>query len=511
MKKYSVGLVLLVVMILTSGCATFGEDIPRHPSYALEDGAHTLLGRAFAAQQIANPGQSGFDLLATGPEALLARAALADAAEHTLDLQYYSVAQDATTDLLLERIVGAARRGVRVRMLLDDIDESARAFAARALNADPGIQVRLFHPFLSGPWFGGRLLEFLADGERLNRRMHNKLWAADNAVAIFGSRNLGSAYFEAEPTGNFFDVDLIAAGPVVRDLSRGFDEYWNSKSAIPFVTGAPKETERIQRADAEAKECSRTECRGSNANTYLRLIESAELPLVWAPARVTYDKPHEPKLPPPYGIQHGMSDVSPDPDAAGFELLFISPYFIPSREGLEHLGDMRRRGVRIAVLTNSLASTDAPAAHAGYARYRADLLRCGVELFEFRPVPGGPHPTRHLWARHASAASLHAKVIVIDRRRAIVGSMNQDPRSRLYNTESWVSIDSPALAGKLADLFEESTQMHHSFRLRTRGDVLEWVTQEGGLEVRYESDPLASAWKRFLSGVTSMFVPEDLL
>ena len=397
-------------------------------------------------------------------------------------------------------------------MLLDDIEVSTRAFALRALAAEPGIQVRIFHPFFNRRWLGvGRLLEFLVDGERLNRRMHNKLWVADNVLAIFGSRNLGDAYFDANGTGNFSDLDLMAAGPVVTALSDGFDEYWNSESAIPLVAAAADQAfEKELDGCAATTLCSPNACCGSGANAYLHQIKAAERSLIWGAADVAYDKPDAPKVAPAYGIRHGMIDGTVGETTTASELLFISPYLIPSRDGLEHLGDMRRRGARIAVLTNSLASTDAPAAHAGYARHRTALLARGVELFELRPEPGGTHPKLHSWGR-ASGSSLHAKVIVIDRVRVIIGSMNQDPRSRLYNTETWVSIDSPKLAAKLANLFEESTQAHHSFSLQMRGDGVEWITEEQGKEVRFKSDPLASSWLRFLSGVTSVLVPEDLL
>lgn len=511
MKRCLIGLAMLATMLLQLGCASLDEVMPRTASYAFKDGSRTMLGQSIAAQQSEHPGLSGFDLLVTGGDALDARIALADTAEHTLDMQYYSVAQDATTDLLLERIVSAARRGVRVRMLLDDIEVSTRAFALRALAVEPGIQVRIFHPFFNRRWIGaGRLLEFLVDGERLNRRMHNKLWVADNVLAIFGSRNLGDAYFDANGTGNFSDLDLIAAGPVVNAMSDGFDEYWNSKSAIPLAAASEQGLEEELDGCKGTTLCSTNACCGAGANAYERWSKAAEISLMWGAAVVNYDKPDASKVPPAYGIHHGMIDKAVGETTTESELLFISPYFIPSRNGLEHLGDMWRRGVRIAVLTNSLASTDAPAAHAGYARHRTALLALGVELFELRPEPGGTHPKLHLWGR-ASASSLHAKVIVIDRIRVVIGSMNQDPRSRLYNTESWVSIDSSELATRIANLFEESTQAHHSFSLQMRASEVEWITEEQGKRARYESDPLASRWQRFLNGVTSVLVPEDLL
>ena len=510
-RPRTLGAVALSLLMLLSGCASLDAFAPRTPSYAMKASPKALLGQAAAGHQSKHPGQSGFDLLVTGQDALQARIALADAAEHTLDLQYYSVAEDPTTDLLLERILSAAKRGVRVRILLDDIEVSTRAFALRALAAEASIQVRIFHPFFTRRWLGvGRILEFLVDGERLNRRMHNKLWVADNVMAIFGSRNLGDAYFDANGTGNFSDLDLIAAGPVVTALSDGFDEYWNSKSAIPLVANSEQVFEKKLDGCGDKTLCSTNACCSAGANDYLRRVQAADISFMWGTADVFYDKPDAPKVMPAYGIHHGMIDEAVGETSTESELLFISPYFIPSGDGLEHLRDMRRRGVRIAVLTNSLASTDAPAAHAGYARHRTALLARGVELFELRPEPGGAHPKLHLWGR-ASASSLHAKVIVINRVRVIVGSMNQDPRSRLYNTESWVSINSPELAARVASLFEESTQAHHSFSLQLRGDGVEWITEEQGKEVRYKSDPLASKWQRFLNGVTSVLIPEDLL
>lgn len=175
----------------------------------------------------------------------------------------------------------------------------------------------------------------------------------------------------------------------------------------------------------------------------------------------------------------------------------MTPYFIPSADGLLHLTEMRSRGVRVAVLTNSLASTDSPAAHAGYARHRQALLRDGVELFEMRPQPGAAHRISHRWGS-ASRDSLHAKIIVQDRTRAIVGSLNQDPRSRLHNTEAWIAIDSARLATELAALFDEGVDAHHSFRahLSSSGSEtsLKWHTEEKGSAVVYDIEPMVSWW-----------------
>ncbi|MEO8653520.1 MAG: phospholipase D family protein, partial [Ramlibacter sp.] len=401
-------------LFVVAGCATVSSYGPGLPSYALADPDTTTLGRTFAGSVAAHPGQSGFLVHDRGPDALIARLALAMAAERTLDLQYYIADRGLTTDLLLQSIAEAAQRGVRVRILLDDIHGPNRAFAAEALAAHPGIDVRLFNPFLvGGAQSVGRLMEFLASGERLNRRMHNKLWIADNTAGLIGGRNLADEYFDAAPGVNFADLDLLAVGPVVRELSHGFDEYWNSGSAVPFaaLTGAapgPGDSARVMSELAErlaAAESSDYRQRLA-AGDVLHRARDADLPLIWGAAYAAYDDPDKPETAMPTGMQHLMPQIRMVPAGTKSELLIISPYFIPSVEGREHLGDMVRRGLRVAVVTNSLASTDALAAHAGYARHRADLLRRGIELFELRPEPGVQHSMQHRW-RSPSAAALH--------------------------------------------------------------------------------------------------------
>ena len=512
---------LYAMLLMTSGCASLRGEVPRVPSHAIVDGDRTTLGQVFSAQAAQHPGLSGFQVIASGHSAFVARAALADAAELTLDLQYYSVGDDLTTDLLLLRLVAAAERGVRVRILLDDIHASARAFARRATAAHPGIEVRVFNPF----YFGGesslvRLGEFVADSERLNRRMHNKLWVTDNVVAIVGSRNLADAYFDANETGNFSDVDLLTAGPVVSDVSRAFDAYWNSPAAIPFEVFA-EGTDAAEAATQREALRSRTEsCRGVPPCLWLTevglldALRSGSVSLTWANAQFTFDPPDGDKPVPASGIEHGSIDDRPGGVRTLSELLIVSPYFVPSEDGRRHLAEMRERGVRVAVLTNSLASTDSPAAHAGYARHRAALLGDGVELYETRPEPGAPHRRSHRWG-HASPASLHAKIIVQDRSRAIVGSLNQDPRSHLHNTEAWIAIDSPELASDLAALFGEASDMHHAFKVGlnapTGSGALEWLTEEGGKPVRYDVEPMTELWLRVWRDLLGALIPEHLL
>jgi cardiolipin synthase C len=509
--------VLLLALLMASGCAPLRSPVSRVPSQAIANGDQSMLGRVFGAQAREHPGLSGFQVVTSAQSAFASRVALADAAERTLDLQYYSAGDDLTSNLLLLRMVAAAERGVRVRILLDDVHPMTRTFARRAAAAHPRIQVRLFNPFFfGGAWSVSRLAEFVFDGERLNRRMHNKLWVTDNAAAMLGSRNLGDEYFGVHEGANFNDVDLLAVGPIVQDLSRAFDTYWNSTAAVPLegvvVTPDVDEVIRLREGlQARAQACNDAPpCQWIAAGGLVGALRSGSVALSWASAQAVYDHPDLDKSAVASGIEHGMRDDQPSETRTQRELLIVSPYFIPEEDGRHHLAEMVQRGVRVAVLTNSLASTDSAAAHAGYARHRVELLRSGVELFEARPEPSTSHRRVHRWGR-ASPSSLHAKIVVLDRTRAIVGSLNQDPRSRLHNTEAWIAIESPDLAADLAELFEEASDLHHSFKLELSSDRIAWKTEDDEGIRRYEVEPSTSAWLRLWRKALGGLIPEHQL
>ena len=513
-----------LLLLLAGGCGTLRSDVPPTPSFVLADAEITPLGQHVAAEAALHPARSGFRLIVSGREAFASRVAVADLAERTLDLQYYSAADDLTTDLLLRRIEAAAQRGVRVRILLDDIYPPTRRFARRASALHPGIQVRLYNPFFwSDSWGPLRVGELIADAERLNRRMHNKLWIADNAVAIVGSRNLGDAYFDVLDAGNFSDVDLLAAGPIVGDLSRAFDAFWNGVSVVPIehlgtaLNAAAAERSR-QALRARAAACEVSPSCGwlvpptrQNEADLLRLKIG---PLIWADADMSFDLPEGKKISVASGIEHGWIEDHPGGARTRSELLIVSPYLVFGKDGLSHLADMRRRGLRVAVLTNSLDSTDSLAAHAGYARQRAVLLASGVELFEMRPQTASGHGQTHRWLK-ATAGSLHAKIVVQDRERAIVGSLNQDPRSRLHNSELWLTVHNAELATELAALFDEASDPHHAYRveLSVAGGTrrLEWHTEEDGQAVVHLLEPASSPWLKLWRAVLGALIPEHLL
>ena len=451
------------------------------------------------------------------------RADLADIAEHTLDLQYYALHEDTTTQLLVDRVVRAARRGVRVRLLVDDLFAVGNDLHLAELAAGPNIEVRVFNPFMRrGPFGVSRLFEFIGDTTRLNRRMHNKLWIADNAAAIIGGRNLGDAYFDIDTAFNFCDLDMLAVGPVVQELSRSFDKYWNSPWAVPisaFVAVTPD-----MQAFAEFERTLDLQVRSLRDTAYARalaqsdagaLLIAGEWPLTPAPAIALYDLPSddgagngvEPAWPP---VASGLRGII---EGAELEVVLISPYFIPSEQGIDVLSAAIARGVRVRILTNSLASTDMPVVHAGYARLRPRLLSAGVELYEMRP-DGVPHQ-RQLSPPSEASAKLHTKAIVVDRRQVLVGSMNVDPRSRHINTEVAVLINSAVVGEELITIFDEAVQPTHAYRLTmtedgSTGRAINWTAIEGGESVRHDTEP-ASAWRQMQAEFLFMFTPDDLL
>ncbi len=517
----------VTVTVLVVGCSSARHDVPRPPSYAIDLPEETFLGRTFAAQLSALGGQSGFHLMTSGQEAFIARAALAESAERTLDLQYYIVAEDATATLLLYRALRAASRGVRVRLLIDDLYAVGRDFDFATFAAHPNVQVRVFNPFLRrGPLGISRLLEYLGDSDRLNRRMHNKLWIADNAAAVIGGRNLGDAYFNVGGDTNFADLDVLAAGPVVTEVSRSFDEYWNSELAVPIAAflGEPPSAGQLDlvlsRMAAGAEHFRETDyARVLRAMELGRLVRDGRFPLVPARASAIHEPPARPGQATGEGEAQIMSVLRKSIEAAQREVILISPWLIPSERGVGVLCALARRGVRVRVLTNSLASTDVPVVHAGYARYRPRLLACGVEMRERRPGAsrsGDARPGLASGASLSSGSTLHAKAVVVDRRFVLVGSMNLDPRSRLSNTEVAVSIESPVLGEQLGMLFEEAASLDQAFRveLAEAGDEnagLSWVGQEKDKLVRYASEPLAGWWRRFIASLLGTLAPEELL
>jgi putative cardiolipin synthase len=492
----------------------------RTASTALINTADTQLGR-YAVK--ANPGdasKSGIYPLASPEESFAARALLARAAERSLDVQYYIWHGDTSGYLLFEECWNAAERGVRVRLLLDDNNTSGLDQTLAALDSHANIEVRLFNPFANRSM---RLLGYLTDFGRLNRRMHNKSLTADSQVTIVGGRNVGDEYFALGEGMVFADLDVVAVGGAARDVSVAFDLYWNSESAYPAESivgkaGAAAITDL--KAKFTATRSAPEAAHYLDALKRTRLIEALmldQLTLEWAATHLVYDEPAKVlgDVPASDLLFTRMQQVLGDAER---EIDLISPYFVPGEEGTKALAAYPGRGIKLRVLTNSLAATDVGAVHAGYAKRREELLRGGVQIYELKPDPLQDATREKSSAKGVggsggsggSAASLHAKTFAIDRRRAFVGSFNFDPRSYSLNTELGVVIESPRLADSIsATLDRDLARSAYEVVLKDGG--LEWVERTDQGEVRYSKEPKTGFWKRFGVGFMSILPIEWLL
>ena len=420
------------------------------------DGRDTPIGRAVGARAAEHPGRSGVHPLADGREAFAARALAARAAARSLDVQVYIWHGDTTGWILLDEARRAAERGVRVRLLIDDNGVSGLDPVLALLDAHPGLELRLFNPFRQRGAL--RLLGYATDFHRLNRRMHNKSFTVDGQLSIIGGRNIGDAYFDAGQAASFADLDLAVIGDVVHDVAASFERYWDSASACPAAT-VLRGVEPMRARDFEARIAALAgDPRAIDyghavaASSLVRDVLAGTLDWEWTHARLVADDPA--KVVEPRGTR--AARMLPTLTAALGEPLhtidLVSPYFVPGTGGVDALAALAARGVRVRVLTNSLAATDVAAVHAGYAKRRAALLRAGVELLEMRPDPaasGSPRSAGLAGAMGSSSASLHAKTFALDDARIFVGSFNLDPRSADLNTEMGLVVDSPSLAARL--------------------------------------------------------------
>jgi putative cardiolipin synthase len=481
---------------LITGCASLPSLDERTATTALTDTAGTSLGRAIAPGVAANPGKTGIRALPEPQDAFAARVLLAAAAEKSLDVQYFIWHGDQVGYILFEALWQAAERGVRVRLLLDDLNTRGLDPTIAALDAHPNIEVRLYNPLVQRD---ARALNFLTDFTRVNRRMHNKSFTVDNQVTVVGGRNIGNEYFGAGSGVEFADLDVLALGPAVRDVSTEFDLYWNSPSAFPagsFV-GAPgpqadanlRATFGAMRADPESVEYLDAVRR----TPLIRDLLNRQLGFEWTTAQLVNDDPAKTL------DTTARTDVLLFPDLVQtigrpqktFDL--VSPYFVPGEEGTAALESLAKRGVQVRVLTNSLAATDVIPTHAGYAKRRHALLAAGVQLYELKSTAANASRENHLETSSSSSA-LHAKTFAVDRSRIFVGSFNFDQRSALLNTEMGFVIQSPALAQRLGAFFDtEVPRIAYEVRLTPDGHDLEWIERTASGEKRYDTEP-GTSW-----------------
>ena len=451
---WNVRLLFPLVGLLLAGCATLPTNIERAESHTMSDTDNTRLAQASRSKLQGHAGESAFLPLPSGVDALLARIVLAEAAERSLDVQYYIWHNDLTGRHFGNALLRAADRGVRVRVLIDDVGAKANDETLLALDAHPAIEIRLFNPIASRSFRG---IGMLGDFTRLNRRMHNKAFVADNQAAILGGRNIGDEYFEASGTVAFGDLDVLTLGPAVAEVSGAFDRFWNSPASIPVAgllqrKGTAASLEATRASLAAFVEQQRDSPYVANARPRLdRLLSADAAGFSWGKAHVLFDDPAK--------VSRDREDAAGHliPQFGGLgmrihkELLVVSPYFIPGEAGVAWLRALVERGVRVTVLTNSLAATDVGMVHAGYSRYRESLLEGGVRLFEYRPEALGKAGKEGIGS---SRASLHAKTFVFDHQAVFIGSLNLDPRSMQLNTEIGVVCESASLAQEVAGKLE---------------------------------------------------------
>ncbi|MBK0110561.1 MULTISPECIES: phospholipase D family protein [unclassified Delftia] len=588
LRQSLMGMVLLALLAST-GCAGLPSQVERPVTRALTNSSVTPLGQLIQQQrsEAGSKQTSAFTLLSGAQAAYGARLALVEGAQQTLDLQYYAIHADESTQRLLRGVVEAARRGVRVRVLLDDFHSTGANAQVMRLAFVPGIEMRMFNPLAGARSSAlGRAYTLLTDFQRAQQRMHNKLFIADNAMGVIGGRNLGDAYFDADSASNFVDLDVLAAGPVVNDLSRSFDSYWNNQRAYPVqslisLKELKQLRERFAGDDDQAQEEDPTpavppkETKADDQAAEQRRIIWDQQPMdlrkarwTWASAAVLVDEPakipldrdegpgsitgagtdasaqaspapHSPQArpagtlpmgqPAPALRQAARPVLEADSVVDGLlalvrktrrDLLVVSPYFVPGPDMMEAFRGARQRGVRVRILTNSLASNDAPLAHAGYARHRKALLEMGVELYEMRSTAasvrsafgsgstGGGGPSG---STGASRAMLHSKLLVVDGHLVAVGSMNLDLRSQLQNTEIALLIASREF-GRLATQSIDEGLQDGSWRVELDKDgELVWRASEDSERGDEHSEPDASWGLRLMLKLIGPLAPDHLL
>jgi putative cardiolipin synthase len=548
-------LLLLALMLAgLAGCASLPDKVERQASKAQPATMDTPLGR-IAKASTADPEQSGFRLMPTGQFALQARLELARRAQRTLDVQYYQIHDDRTGRYLLRTLRDASERGVRVRLIIDDLYTSGQDPLLLGLDAYPNVEVRLFNPFPAGRQnFLTRFVVNAKEFDRVHRRMHNKLFIADGVMAVAGGRNIADEYFMASAGANFVDLDTFIIGSILPRLGQLFDTYWNSDRVLPIrsIVKTDQSDEELRqdfdrRTSAEAQPVLRVtglpgeagggeivEVIGSTGGTpdpeppppndvlgygpIADELNAGRVGLVWADAQAYADSPDKVigrvstyGAVPIDDVDSVRYNVVEMMRRARKEVVITSPYLIPGEAGIETFrNSVERYGVKYTLVTNSLAATDEPVVHTGYRRYRPEMLKLGVNLYELSPQKVSR--SLRLGRFSTSIGRLHAKSAVVDKERVFIGSMNFDPRSDQHNTEMGLFIQSPVLAQQMLKLVDVIRQQGaYKVTLASNGQDIVWTTVgPGGQEVVVE-EPETDLWTRIMLEVLAVIAPEGLL
>lgn len=507
-------LVTVLALLFITGCASIDYDYPRTESYFVPETEETYLAQQVVPLVAEKPAdQSGFYPINDGIDALASRLLLAQRAEMTIDVQYYLIKNDIVGRAFILSLLRAADRGVRVRLLLDDMFTKGYDVGLAALHSHPNFEIRIFNPFRRGS--AGRTLGAVTDFSRINRRMHNKSFTIDNQVTIIGGRNIADEYFGVREDAKFGDLDVMAIGPIVQEVSDMFDTYWNHSNALPALAFV-KELEDPQAALNEMRERLEGALDEISDSKYAEAVRvridkyvgAGQELFDWAPYRLVVDSPDK-------GIKKKAKEADSittplleSLQSAEKELVIISPYFVPQKRGIEGLTEIQKSGVEVTVITNSLAANNQFTVHGGYAPSRKPLLEAGIKLYEVRPdadVSG----TEFVNASGAKA-TLHTKSFIVDDEEVFIGSFNFDPRSANINTELGVIIYDSDLARIYAELIDEAlpSQTYEVF-LNEKGKV-RWRTDQDGQEIIYDKEPETTWGQRFGAGFARILPKSQL-
>ena len=423
---------------------------------------------------------------------------------------YYIWHEDTSGLLLLDALYQAAERGARVRLLLDDNGIHGMDSMLAGLNQHPNFNIRLFNPStVRSP----KMLGYALYPLRMNRRMHNKAFIVDGAVAIVGGRNIGDEYFAVGEVPAYLDLDVLGVGKVVEDTAAIFDEYWNSAPvlALDQVISGPGDLSHFADNVATAKSSSEGQAFLQNAdNAVARLTTADPPPMEWTNVQVVADDPskgmgtHDRDQLMIARLGQILGDVTTNLD-------LISAYFVPGKQGTAIFSDLARKGVDVSIMTNSWQATDVPLVHAGYVKYRRELLEAGVNLYELKPIDGMRQGKDELGPFGSSGASLHAKTFSVDDARVFIGSFNFDPRSAALNCEMGFLIDSPGIARSGRDALTGGLAQR-SFQPQLEGKKMVWRDpQPDGSTVTHQHEPDLNPWDRVVVYVMNVLPIEWLL
>ncbi len=513
--------IALLVAALLAGCGSLPLRGEQAESRALAPSTDSPLARV-AHASVPAPTLSGFRLMPDGFYSLDARIELVRRARDSLDVQYYAIENDRSGRLLMRNLRDAALRGVRVRLLVDDLNTVGGDTMFGGLAAFQNVEVRYFNPFCCAREnLATRFAASLGDFKRLNHRMHNKLFIADGAIAVMGGRNIADEYFARGARSNYVDMDVLVAGDVVQHLASIFDVYWNSREAyaVETIVGVPADREARRRAFDHLVDEGNQMMRVTVAPVDMLAqrpiaaeLDSGRMELALGTAVAFADQPAKVRAT-SVEAARAMSvhmDIMDRVVLAKREVVISSPYFVPGASGFAAFATLRKRGVKVVILTNSFAATDVPLVNVGYARYRTPLVRAGVEIYELSP--GEAQHNQLAALPSTSLGRLHAKTAVLDGSMVYIGSVNLDPRSDSTNTELGLIAQCPELARAVIAAIDAS-RLHSSFHVRFGADgrSLEWVVMGDRPEVVLSSEPEVTPLMQLRNMLLAPFVPEQLL